>query len=120
MNIKNAKKITLIIATTVALGGCVSMPKYSEKDTPKMEQQSVKPFRELLACNVKWMNGWSGVRQLPIEKGYVFIENEIGIAMRLTDEGAHRKVAFYHEKNALSIRVFYTKDQFMEKALQCM
>lgn len=118
--IVNIKKLTLIIITTATLVGCATMPKYSEEDVPKMEQQSIKTFRDLLTCNVKWMNGWQGVRQLPIEKGYVFIENEIGIAMRLTDEGPHRRIRFYHDNNPLSIRVFYTKDQFMEKALQCM
>ncbi len=120
MPLKLAKKTAFIAMATIALGGCVSTPKYSEAEVPKREEQSSKPFREILACNVNWMNAWNGVRQLPIEKGYVFIENEIGIAMRLTDEGTFRKARFYHQKNALSIRVFYTKDQFIEKAVQCM
>lgn len=120
MSIKFDKKLTLVIAATAILGGCATMPKYSDTDVPKMEKQSTKPLRDLLTCNVKWMNEWRGVRQLPIEKGYVFIENEIGIAMRLTDEGAYRNIRFYHNNNPLSIRVFYTKDQFMEKALQCI
>jgi hypothetical protein len=104
----------------LALSGCVTTPKYSETDTPKLEKQSDKAFKAILACNVKWMNEWAGVRQLPIEKGFVFIENDIGVAMRLTDEGNYRKASFYHEKSQLSIRVFYTKDQFIEKAVQCM
>jgi len=116
----NFSKLSLAVFTPILLTGCITMPEYGTDARPNVQLQSSKSMRDLVQCNVEWMNDWS--QKIEIQRygiGYMFTEREQPMIATITDSGSVRLVRIFYGKASFDLNILDSKNDLTARFASC-
>jgi hypothetical protein len=100
------------------VSACATLPSYDDNAVAQFSEVSQKTLAEINRCNVNWLNRAPSGSMLLIKNGYVY-RHDTNTALKLSDEGSVRTLKGYY-RSGLSVRIFDTRNEFIQKAKDCM
>ena len=100
------------------VSACASFPSYDDNAAAQFSEVSQKTLADINSCNVKWLDRAPSGSMLLIKNGYVY-RHDTNTTLKLSDEGSVRTLRGYY-RSGLSVRMFDTRGEFIQKAKDCM